>query len=305
MRGTWLALAALIVPASALAADSPKQVTFTKDVAPIFQEKCEACHRPDNMAPMSLITYEDARPWARVDRAARRDAPDAAVAHRQDDRHPEVQERSLAERRADRHDRALGGRRRAEGRSEGHAAAEAVGPTRASGSWPAKYGAPDLVVKSPDVHDAGRRAGRVVAAVVADRPHRAALGPRDRDPSGRRKGARKITHHALARLQQPEDMRRELFTNDPERRRRRPVHGMGGRQERRRDASRLGPPDAARLEDRLGDALSRGRRGDHRRTSSSASTSTRRARSRSTAKCWRCSTRSPAAHARSTSRPTR
>ena len=39
--------------------------TFTKDVAPIFQEKCEACHRPDSIAPMSLVTYAEARPWAR------------------------------------------------------------------------------------------------------------------------------------------------------------------------------------------------------------------------------------------------
>ncbi len=39
-------------------------VTFTKDIAPIFQEKCQACHRPESMAPMSLVTYEEARPWA-------------------------------------------------------------------------------------------------------------------------------------------------------------------------------------------------------------------------------------------------
>jgi hypothetical protein len=39
--------------------------TFTKDVAPIFQEKCESCHRPDSIAPMSLRTYEEARPWAK------------------------------------------------------------------------------------------------------------------------------------------------------------------------------------------------------------------------------------------------
>jgi hypothetical protein len=45
------------------------QVTFTRDVAPIFQEKCEACHRPDSIAPMSLRTYEEARPWARSIRA--------------------------------------------------------------------------------------------------------------------------------------------------------------------------------------------------------------------------------------------
>jgi hypothetical protein len=40
-------------------------VTFTKDVAPILQRACQNCHRPGSMAPMSLLTYEDARPWAR------------------------------------------------------------------------------------------------------------------------------------------------------------------------------------------------------------------------------------------------
>jgi len=39
--------------------------TFSKDVAPIFQEKCQVCHRPNNMAPMSLMTYEETRPWVR------------------------------------------------------------------------------------------------------------------------------------------------------------------------------------------------------------------------------------------------
>ncbi len=42
-----------------------KQVTFTKDIAPIFQEKCQDCHRKGSMAPMSLETYQDTRPWAR------------------------------------------------------------------------------------------------------------------------------------------------------------------------------------------------------------------------------------------------
>src|SRR5687768_4061820 len=41
------------------------EVTFTKDIAPILQRSCQDCHRPDSVAPMSLITYEDARPWAR------------------------------------------------------------------------------------------------------------------------------------------------------------------------------------------------------------------------------------------------
>src|SRR5437762_3164935 len=51
--------------------------TFTKDIAPIFQEKCEACHRPDSMAPMSLVTYEETRPWLRSIRlrVSRREMP--------------------------------------------------------------------------------------------------------------------------------------------------------------------------------------------------------------------------------------
>src|SRR5688572_11261759 len=51
-------------PHSANAA-GPDAPTFSKDIAPIFQEKCEACHRPDSIAPMSLRTFEEARPWAR------------------------------------------------------------------------------------------------------------------------------------------------------------------------------------------------------------------------------------------------
>jgi hypothetical protein len=58
--------ALLVVGASVRAADTPaKQVTFSKDVAPIFQAKCQECHQPNSIAPMSLITYQEARPWAR------------------------------------------------------------------------------------------------------------------------------------------------------------------------------------------------------------------------------------------------
>ena len=41
-------------------------VTFTKDVAPILQRSCQDCHRPNAIAPMSLLTYEEARPWAKA-----------------------------------------------------------------------------------------------------------------------------------------------------------------------------------------------------------------------------------------------
>src|SRR5262249_20647923 len=47
---------------------STDTVTFAKDVAPILQEKCQECHRQGSMAPMSLITYEETRPWAKSTR---------------------------------------------------------------------------------------------------------------------------------------------------------------------------------------------------------------------------------------------
>jgi hypothetical protein len=56
----------LALPVASVAAESAGNVTFAKDVARIFQEKCEVCHRPGQGAPMSLQTYEDARPWARA-----------------------------------------------------------------------------------------------------------------------------------------------------------------------------------------------------------------------------------------------
>jgi mono/diheme cytochrome c family protein len=43
----------------------PDTVTFSRDVAPIFYKNCTSCHRPGEIAPMSLITYKDARPWAK------------------------------------------------------------------------------------------------------------------------------------------------------------------------------------------------------------------------------------------------
>ena len=40
-------------------------VTFSKDIAPILQRSCQNCHQPNSVAPMSLITYTQARPWAK------------------------------------------------------------------------------------------------------------------------------------------------------------------------------------------------------------------------------------------------
>ncbi len=50
---------------SAGAAKSPKTVTFSKDVARIFNAKCSECHRPGEAAPFSTLTFKDVRPWAK------------------------------------------------------------------------------------------------------------------------------------------------------------------------------------------------------------------------------------------------
>src|SRR5579872_6656750 len=66
MRDAFCLGILLAVPV--LAADSTvgaAPVTFTKDIAPIFQEKCQECHRKGTAAPMPLVSYEEARPWAK------------------------------------------------------------------------------------------------------------------------------------------------------------------------------------------------------------------------------------------------
>jgi mono/diheme cytochrome c family protein len=54
-----------ILDRSSANSNSPASVTFNKDVAPIFYKSCASCHRAGEIAPMSLLTYKEARPWAK------------------------------------------------------------------------------------------------------------------------------------------------------------------------------------------------------------------------------------------------
>src|ERR1700675_3991285 len=59
--------AALIAGSVAFAADATTApVTFNKDVLPILQKNCQGCHRPGEAGPMSFLTYESTRPWAKA-----------------------------------------------------------------------------------------------------------------------------------------------------------------------------------------------------------------------------------------------
>ena len=66
---TATAVAAITGPAVTAVADTP-DVSFHKDVEPIVQKNCQTCHRPGQVAPMSFLTYESSRPWARAMKTA-------------------------------------------------------------------------------------------------------------------------------------------------------------------------------------------------------------------------------------------
>jgi hypothetical protein len=72
-----VAVLALLVSGPTVTMTSQNNVTFTKDVAPIFYKNCTGCHRPGEIAPMSLLTYNDARPWAKSirEKVANREMP--------------------------------------------------------------------------------------------------------------------------------------------------------------------------------------------------------------------------------------
>src|SRR2546430_1402849 len=61
----WVAVG--VFAGTVFAADS---ITFHKDVEPILQKNCQSCHRPGQIAPMSFLTYQDTRPWAKAMKTA-------------------------------------------------------------------------------------------------------------------------------------------------------------------------------------------------------------------------------------------
>jgi hypothetical protein len=192
-----------MLPAAA-AAQSASVPTFTKDIAPIFQEKCEACHRPGSIAPMSLVTYEDARPWARSirTRVEARQMPPWHI-----DKSVGIQEfkndRSLSDEQIDLIARWANG-----GAPRGNPAdmpPPVQWPDESKWNFASMFGGPpDLVIKSTPwtqparANDAWWRP--VVETGVTEPRWVRAIEIRPTTVKGRA-----ITHHAIARLQQVED----------------------------------------------------------------------------------------------------
>ena len=177
--------------------------TFTKDVAPIFQEKCQSCHRPDSIAPMSLLTYNESRPWAKAirERVISRNMPPWHIDKTVGIQHF-ANDRSLSEEQIQTIVRWVDG-----GAQQGNPQdmpAPVKWADNAVWNFAAQFGGPpDLIVKSPlytvpavamdawykPTVDTGLTEQRWVRAIEI-RPSTV-------------KG-RKVTHHALARLLQQE-----------------------------------------------------------------------------------------------------
>ena len=190
----------VLVPAALRAAPADRPVTFTKDVAPIVRDKCEACHRPSSIAPMSLQTFEDARPWARSirTRVAARQMPPWHIDKTVGIQHFE-NDRSLTDEQIDTIVRWVDA-----GAPQGDPKdmpPPRVWPDENTWGFAAQLGQPDLIIKSPaytmpaqaqdawwkPVVDTGLKEPRWVRAIEI----------RPSTLSGRR-----ITHHAVARLKQ-------------------------------------------------------------------------------------------------------
>jgi hypothetical protein len=202
--GVGVALAVVVMlPARASAQASAGAPVFTKDVAPILQEKCQACHRPGYIAPMPLLTYEQTRPWARAirERVVTRQMPPWHI-----DKTVGIQDfkndRSLTDQQINTIVRWVDA-----GAPQGDPKdlpAPKVFPDESIWNFAERFGGPpDLIVKSPKYTTPARALDAwykpVVETGLTEERWVRAIEIHPATVPGRR-----ITHHALARLQQDE-----------------------------------------------------------------------------------------------------
>ena len=206
-RAKWLSVTLPVIfglfPALSIAGEpSAKAPSFAKDVAPILQEKCQTCHRESSMAPMSLATYEQVRPWARAikDRVVTRQMPPWHL-----DKTVGIQEFENDISLSDQQIQTI---------ARWVDAGAPLGDPKdmpPAKEWPKddgwqlakQFGPPDLVLKSEPYTMPARGQDvwfKPLTAIPIDEPRWVrAVEIRPGTPAGR-----KITHHALAYLQQEE-----------------------------------------------------------------------------------------------------
>jgi hypothetical protein len=203
VRMSIIAVVAVLALTGLSVSQQPTALTFTKDVAPIFQEKCEACHRPNSIAPMSLMTYEETKPWARSirERVLNRQMPPwhidktVGIQHFANDRSLTDEQIKTIVLWVD------GGSQKGDPKDM---PAAKVWPDASVWNFASQFGGPpDLVIKSPKY---------TMPAVAQDAWYKPSVDTGLTEPRWVRaieirpstiKG-RKVTHHALARLQQQE-----------------------------------------------------------------------------------------------------
>ena len=203
---TWVGLtaAAILLTGAGTTFAQSDDVTFSRDIVPILQQNCQECHRQGQMGPMSLMTYDEVRPWAPVIKykTGLRDKMGTMPPYylergvgiqqvKYDERLSEEQLQLIAQ-WAD------------NGAPQGNP--ENLPPVpefRDSNEW--RLGPPDLVIPLQDLYVAGDAADvwvggtPVLTGLTEDRWVRA-IEMRPSTVAGR-----SITHHALAMLQQEED----------------------------------------------------------------------------------------------------
>jgi hypothetical protein len=203
-RMTVALSASLLLTGSAIAASSGEKqpVTFTKDVAPILQEKCEACHRTNSMAPMALVNYEQTRPWAKSikERVVTRNMPPwhldktVGIQHFQNDRSLTDDQIDTIARWVDQ------GAQRGDPKDM-----PAAKKWDDDSGWvlAKQFGEPDLIIKSEPYtmpsHGQDQWFKPYTDIPITEARWVRAVEMRPASPAGRR-----ITHHALARLLQEE-----------------------------------------------------------------------------------------------------
>jgi hypothetical protein len=198
----WFGMLLSLAGASWAAELGDRPVTFAKDIAPILQAKCQDCHRTGSMAPMSLVTYEETRPWAKAikQRVLTRSMPPwhldktVGIQRFQNDRSLTDEEIQIIARWVD--------------------AGAALGDVKdmpPPKRWPKndgwqlaqQFGEPDLVIKSESytmpAHGQDVWFKPLTEIPLTEPRWVRAVEIRPSTPAGRR-----ITHHVLARLQQDE-----------------------------------------------------------------------------------------------------
>ena len=200
----------LVFPYPSIAADSANSpVTFAKDVAPILQAKCQECHHKGTAAPMSLVTYEETRPWAKPikDRVAKRNMPPWHI-----DRTVGIQsfknDRSLTDEQIDTIVRWVDS-----GTPPGDP--KDLPPAK---EWPSEegwqlaeqYGQPDIVIQSAPYTVPARGQDAWWKPLSEELPLTEPRWVRAVEMRPGSVAGRRVTHHALAQLLQDEGLPRRL-----------------------------------------------------------------------------------------------